>query len=295
MDQLKDQIWKFHGTEASRRMLLATLVLAWTSWGSLIALNAQEIDITGRVRFSSTESTTVYALSYGVGTQYTDTTDSDFEEFIPPFAPPGGYLIAFDRECSISDGDPPCYFRQDFRGVPDSVTGGENNRFSISYRIRIRNATGKGFTLSILNNDWPRGLDSLRIVDATLAAAFNRIFTGPEVTTIDDPETTWLDVTAYYNLNTLSVATDIVQSKALLSTIANPVTGSQIQIPEGAADLGGNLLLVAVDGRVIRSVEVQESLTDAIDVSSLPSGYYYLLYHDKNDILRERRPLLISR
>ncbi len=276
------------------RIASMVIVLTLTGLGSM-TLHAQEIDIVGKIRFSSTESTTIYTLSYGVGTLYTDTTDRDFEEFVPPFSPPGGYLIAFDRPCSISDGDPPCYFRQDLRGVPDSVVGGENNRFSISYRIRVRNATRKGITLSILNSDWPRGLDSLHVVDGTFAAAFDRTFTGPEVTTIDDPETTWLDVTAYYNLNTLSVAEVVSRARALLSTIGNPVTGAEIHLPEGGSDLAGTLLLVGVDGRVIRTIELAESVDRLIDVSSLPSGYYYLLYQDSKGHLREQRSLLIAR
>ena len=265
-------------------------------------VEAQEIDIIGSLRFSSTESTTIYNLSYGIGTLYTDTTDREYEEFIPPFAPPGGYLVAFDRECSISDGDPPCYFRQDFRGVPDSVASGENNRFSISYRIRVRNATGKGLTIAILNSDWPRGLDSLRVVDGTFAAAFDRTFTGPEVTTIEDPETLWLDVTAYYNLNTLSAPSEPLESTKygsaidLLSTIANPVTTQTITLPSGLADPGGIVRLVDVNGRVMRTVDFsqREGGSALLDLQGLPTGAYYLLYVDRNGLLRDRRAFVIA-
>ena len=160
----------------------------------------EEVDIQGTLRFSSDVTPTVYILSFGVGTLYTDTTDREYEDYIPPFAPPGGYLIAFERECTESDGLPPCYFKQDLRGLPDSVREMGLTRFALTYRLRIRNSTNEGLRLAIRNADWPAGLDSLHIVDIQLASAFDQTFTGPTIDTISDPQTTWLDVTAYYNL-----------------------------------------------------------------------------------------------
>ncbi len=278
-------------THARPRLISSFLLLLFCATG--LSAQGEDVDITGTLRFSSTASTTVYILSYGVGSNYTDTTDPGFEEFVPPFSPPGGYLIAFDRECSVTDGDPPCYFKQDFRGVPDSVASGENPQFALSYRIRVRNATRVGFQLAILNGDWPRGLDSLHVVDAQLASAFEKTFTGPEVAEVTDPETLWLNVTAYYNLQTLSVA-EGVGAGSILASVVNPVMGQPLVLSsEDLPAPGGRLLLVDVNGRVLVDREVEGEVV--VETDHLPNGAYHLLYFDRSGMLGEKRSILVIR
>ena len=254
----------------------------------------EEVDIQGTLRFSSDVTPTVYILSFGVGTLYTDTTDREYEDYIPPFAPPGGYLIAFERECTESDGLPPCYFKQDLRGLPDSVREMGLTRFALTYRLRIRNSTNEGLRLAIRNADWPAGLDSLHIVDIQLASAFDQTFTGPTIDTISDPQTTWLDVTAYYNLEVASVEDAEGPSEGLLAQLTNPVVGERLHLGAGIAARGGTLMVVASDGRSVAEHSLEEG-GEVLQLDGLPTGHYHLVWFDRNGILQERRSLLLLR
>lgn len=280
--------------EQGRRLLAALLALFSISMTT--ALSAQETDeeIVGTIRFSSASSTTVYVLSFGVGTQYTDTTDREHEDYIPPFLPPGDYLVAFERECTESDGLPPCYFKQDLRAIPDSVREKGLTQFQVNYRLRLRNSTNQGLQLAIRNPDWPRGLDSLRIVDAQLASAFDRTFTGPAVAQVSDPQTSWMNVTAYYNLAVASVDRDESRQENLLAQLANPVDRGTVTLSSELLQSGGRLVLMSPDGRQVLEHDLG---TDgaALQVDRLPGGLYHLLRFDRDGEMVEGRSMVIVR
>lgn len=279
-------------TRGRIRFILPSLIFLIFS----LPLKGQEeaVDIRATLRFSSDVSQAIYILSFGVGTDYTDTTDREFEEFIPPFSPPGGYLIAFERECQESDGDPPCYFKQDFRGIPDSVRDRGLKQFALTYRLRIRNSTDKGLNLAIRNPDWPAGLDSVRIVDVQLASAFDETFTGPAIDTVSDPQTVWLDVTAYYNLAVSSVIEEMRPSEGLLNQLVNPVVGQSLRLGSEILQRGGRLMLVTPDGRSVVERPLGEG-DGVLQLEGLPNGLYHLIYFDRGGVLRERRSIVLLR
>ena len=281
-------------TRGRIRLLIPSLILLGISLSLPLKGQEEDVDIRATLRFSSDASPTIYLLSFGVGTDYTDTTDREFEEFIPPFAPPGGYLIAFERECQESDGDPPCYFRQDFRGIPDSVKERGLKQFALTYRLRIRNSTNRGLNLAIRNPDWPAGLDSVHIVDIQLASAFDETFTGPVIDTVSDPQTVWLDVTAYYNLAVSSVTEEMRPSEGLLNQLVNPVVGQSLSLGPEIMQRGGRLMLVTADGRSVveRSLEGDQGV---LPLEGLPNGLYHLIYFDRGGVLRERRSIVLLR
>jgi hypothetical protein len=280
-------------TKRPVRFLLPALILF--SFAQQLTGQEENVDIRATLRFSSDVSSTIYILSFGVGSDYTDTTDREFEEFIPPFAPPGGYLIAFERECQESDGDPPCYFKQDFRGIPDSVKERGLKQFTLTYRLRIRNLTNEGLNLAIRNPDWPVGLDSVRIVDIQLASAFDETFTGPRIDTVSDPQTVWLDVTAYYNLAVSSVTEKLRPSEELLHQLVNPVVGHSLSLSPEIRQRGGRLVLVTHDGRSVVEHSLQQGDAGILPLEGLPNGPYHLIHFDRRGVLREGRSIVLLR
>ena len=259
-------------------MIIASLLL-----GGMICetARAQEeiIDIVGRLNFTSERSSSAYHLYYGVGSNYTDTTDKAYEQFIPPFTPPQDYLIVFERECTYSDGDPPCFWNEDLRGVPDSVKEGKQH-FALTYRIRsVSNQTGAGFKLSILNPDWPDGLDSINIVDPIVPTAFNRTITGPITGVVIDQFTSRLTLTAYYTVEPASGVQTEEHEDNHLVIAPNPVLDGRVHV---AGPLRAGDQLVVIDNRgervMWREMTNEQKMVELQD--DLPSGAYFLLHLD---------------
>lgn len=249
---------------------------------SPVSAQDESINITGTIRFYSPSITQPQPLDYGVGTLYTDGTDPSKEGQIPPFPPPGSsYLVYLDRECDPEDGDPPCWWKADLRGVPDSVINGGKKQFKIKYRIGVENNTGKPLVLSILNPDWPAGVDSMHVVDAQLARAFDHTFTGPVEIEIEDILTKYLDVTVYYNLNVSSVQAD--QRSVLresLTVLPNPVLSSSLTV-DGDFHAGDQLELTAVSGEVLLTEQLADSRRSIVlNVEKVASGAYILVQKD---------------
>jgi hypothetical protein len=262
-----------------------------------VVLSAQgsDVDIQGTLRFSSLEHPTLgpNIINYGTGTLYTDSTDRAYEDEIPPFgALPGSFVFAFLRPCS--DDEVICWWNQDLRGIPDSVTEGGVTRFELRYTITISNGTNQGFRVGINNNDWPLGVDSIKIFDRVLPRAYTQVFTGPTIDTIDDPETSILDVTVYYNLRTLSVDRDATVESAL-AIAPNPLRGENLSL-QGRFDGNDRLLLVDALGRTVDEKMVTEETTQiAWHALGIPTGVYYLLHFDEKGLLRGRRQLTVIR
>ena len=237
------------------------------------------IEIIGQIRFFSPAITQPQVLKYGTGTNYTDTTDREVEEFLPPFVPPGNsFLVYLDRDCDANDGDPPCWWKTDLRAVPADVEHGEATRFAIEYTIGIKNNTGGTLFLSILNPDWPDAVDSIHVEDAMLARAFNHTFTGPVQIEMEDPLTSVLDVVVYYNLNTLSVATDAGREPAeQLLLQPNPAKASTITVHSNFK-AGESLLVANLRGEVLMEEFVQEERPSLqVHTGDLPSGTYVVV------------------
>ncbi len=269
---------------------IATLLLV-----STVGLQAQEVDITGTLRFSSERTATHYDLEYGVGSIYTDTTDRDYETFVPPFTPPDGFLMALQRECTVTDGDPPCFFLQDFRGVPDSVSGPEaNDQFALTYKINVNTPTGTGFRMRINNGDWPLGVDSIHLVELHIAPSIDTVLTGPLVFATNQDDISALEFTVYYNLRTLSVhAATSVGVQESLGGLENPVNGG-IQTLDRWIAPGDRLVCVDMAGRIVlQSNAVAGAIT--VDFDRLVSGSYRILLLDSDGTPRESRSLVLRR
>jgi len=271
-------------------VLLMLLIGTMTTWSQ-----EPEIDIRGTLRFSSVEHPTLgpNVINYGAGTLYTDSTDREYEDEIPPFnALPGSFVIAFLRPCS--DVEAICWWNQDLHGIPDSVTEGGLTRFALRYTINISNGTNQGFRIAINNNDWPLGVDSIKIFDRVLPRAYTRVFTGPTIDTIDDPETSILDVTVYYNLRTLSVDRDAVLESSL-AVAPNPLRGENLSL-HGRFAGNDRILIVDALGRTVDEKMIAEETENiAWNALTIPSGVYYLLHFDEKGMLHGRRMLNVVR
>ena len=257
-----------------------------------------EVDIIGTVRFYSPTITEPQALRYGAGTSYVDSTDRDIENFIPPFPPPGNsFLVYLDRACDVNDGDPPCWWENDFRSVPADVLSGEQQQFSIEYRIGIINNTGGTLSLSILNPDWPAGVDSIHMEDVMLARAFDHTFTGPVRIELEDPLTSQLKVIVYYNLSTSSVGTenDVAGQLEPMTLQPNPINSGVTTIH---ADFKQNesLLVTNVRGQVLAEEVIAEQ-TEAVELetSNLASGMYIVIRVDAMGKIQAREILQVVR
>lgn len=259
------------------------LALAFTCSISILApttvQSQDKIDIIGKLRFFSPAITQPQVLQYGTGTDYTDTTDREVEEFLPPFVPPGNsFLVYLDRACDANDGDPPCWWDTDLRAVPADVQSGEVKQFAIEYTVGVKNNTGGTLFLSILNPDWPDEVDSIHVEDAMLARAFNHTFTGPVQIEMTDPLTSQLKVIVYYNLNTLSVAADAgVESTEQLLLQPNPAHASTITV-NSHFKVGESLSVANMRGQVLMETFVQEETASVqINTEALPSGMYVVV------------------
>ncbi len=262
--------------------LYSVLLVALVIGGIAAPLMAQEgdVDITGTLRFRSPGVTQVQTLFFGVGDKYTDSTDREYEEFIPPFPPPGGFLVVLDRACSSGDGDPPCYWKQDYRGLPDSIAEIETPQFSIDYDIQIvNNSTGKGLILTMLAPDWPQNVDSIHFVDVQLPRAFEHTLTGPAVIEITDEFTTYIKMTVYYNLevSTVEEATDAGIAESALQVAPNPANGNEIAV-RSIFQAGDRVAVADMLGRVIVETEAAKGEREIrIGTAALPSGNYMVM------------------
>lgn len=276
------------------------LAVALFFCSSAVAVIAQEtdVDIVGTIRFYSTRVTQVQSLSYGVGSKYTDSTDPDYEEMIPPFPPPGGYLIVLDRACSSIDGDPPCYWKQDFRGVPDSIQELESPEFSIEYDVLIvNNSTGAGVTLSILAPDWPPNVDSIHFVDVQLPKAFNHTFTGPGEAEVTDEFTKYIKMTVYYNLNVSSIKAESVGESPLLSlgVRPNPVEGNEVVV-NSAFQAGDRVVVADMLGcSVAQHTFTQNAGEVRMGTAELSAGSYMIVHLNRKGEVLGRNLLQINR
>lgn len=279
---------------AVRRLtLLGAVILLIAPFGS--TAQTGELDITGAFRFSNPRTTTTYTLTYGVGSNYTDTTDKEYETFVPPFPPPDGFLMVFDRECAPSDGDPPCFFLEDLRGVPDSVANPEGtDRFSIVHRIRVLTPTGSGFSLRINNGDWPLGVDSIRLTEEHIAPSIDTLLTGPLVLSTSQSDIRALRVVVYYNLRTLSVEPDLL----LASDRFDPFDRIENPVLSGSIDLGAvigpgdDVMLIDMTGRVVRRTSGERATPIAVD--DLPVGPYHLVRYNRQTGERSERTVIVQ-
>lgn len=254
------------------RYVCAAVLLAGLFLAAPVARGQDKIKIIGEIGFFSPSITKSQTLAYGTGTDYTDSTDRDVEDFIPPFVPPGNsFLVYLDRECDANDGDPPCWWGKDYRAVPEDVVNGSETRFSIEYSIGIKNNTGGTLHLAILNYQWPAGVDSIHVEDAMLARAFNHTFTGPVQIELEDPLTTQLKVIVYYNLNTLSVESESqgVASEAALAIQPNPGRGGVVTV-SSVFRTGESVLVTDLLGRVV----FEKSLDVGTASIELPAGEF---------------------
>lgn len=280
--------------------LYRILCIALVIGGITAPLTAQEndVDIIGTLRFRSPGVTQVQTLSFGVGDKYTDSTDREYEEFIPPFPPPGGFLIVLDRACSSGDGDPPCYWKQDYRGIPDSIAEIETPRFSIDYDILIvNNSTGAGLILTMLAPDWPQHVDSIHLVDVQLPRAFEHTLTGPAVVEITDEFTKYIKMTVYYNFEVSAVeaAQDVRGVEKALLVTPNPANGNEVVV-RSAFQSGDRVAVADMLGRVITEVEVEKGENDIrIGTADLPPGNYMILRLNARGEVRGREHLRIVR
>lgn len=263
-------------------MRLYGMILGVLCFCAATSMVGQEtaVDIIGNVRFNSPRVTQVQTLSYGVGTKYTDSTDQDYEELIPPFPPPGGFLIILDRACDVSDGDPPCYWKQDFRGLPDSVADLESPEFSIEYNlVLVNNATGANMMLTILAPDWPANVDSIHFVDVQLPRAFNHTLTGPAQLEITDEFTKYIKMTVYYNL-TVSSVESVSRGEEVVSGLnlrPNPVNDEDVLL-RSAFNTGDRVLISDMLGRVVAERGVREAVEELqIGTGELPEGMYMVV------------------
>lgn len=260
-------------------------------------LSAQELyESIGKIRFTSEIQSGDPAVNifYGFGTSYTDTTDQAEVEI--PFLPPQNYYAWLNRVCDGPFAGDPCIWQEDFRGVPDSVASGDKTRFTLTFNVGLRNNTGGPLRLTILNPDWPEGVDSIHLVDPVVPTAFNKTFTRPATALIEDRFTTKLTLTVYYNLATLSVHSieaDKVGTNHLL-VAPNPVLSGGISVT-GQMDAGDHLLIVNSRGEVISRIEVPQS-EEKIEVGSdIPSGGYFLLHLNREGAVMGRQTFQVIR
>ena len=274
-------------------VLLAGLILSAPT-----AHSQDKIEIVGEIGFFSPNITKPQILSYGAGTEYTDTTDRDVEDYIPPFVPPGNsFLVYLDRECDANDGDPPCWWSKDYRAVPDEVVNGGETRFSIEYSIGIKNNTGSTLHLAILNFQWPAGVDSIHVEDAMLARAFDHTFTGPVQIEIEDPLTSQLKVVVYYNLNTLSVNAEsvAVEAEGTLTVQPNPGQGTSVMV-RSAFKAGETILVTDMLGRTVIENAIHENASSLeLPTSELFPGNYMVVRLDSRGRIVTRKTLQIIR
>lgn len=259
-----------------KSILLAGLLCVVSAMSVEIAWGQEPLEIIGTLRFSSPVASPAQALQYGVGAHYTDTTDRDDEDFIPPFpALPGTFVVYLDRACDSKDGDPPCWWQADFRSIPDSAKG-ESSQFWIEYRIGISNNTERTLSLSIFPLDWPSGVDSIYVEDVILPRAFQHTLTGPVEVEIEDIQTTQLRLRVYYNLNTLSVDQELVESVSpiLLEVLPNPSVYDQV-ILRSAFRQGDRILVTDMLGRVVNEIDVPEAAEEIrIGTAGMAAGNY---------------------
>ncbi len=280
------------GLQCYKGLLLAVLMVS----GGSTLLSQENFESIGKISFTPVNQSGALPANvwYGFGTQYTDTTDEGEVEI--PFLPPQSYYAWLKRPCDGPFAGDPCIWQEDFRGVPDSVLEGEQTRFSLEFTIGLRNNTGGALRLSILNPDWPPGVDSIHLVDPVVPTAFNKTFTGPAVALIEDQFTTRLTMTVYYNLRTLSVQNqeqgETEESQLLLTP--NPVQQGPIII-SGEMNAGDRLLVVNSRGETVLEHKLEEFATGTELGEDLSAGPYFLLHLDSEGVLRGRQSFLVIR
>ena len=241
-------------------------------------MSQQFPDVMGTLRFALPDGTHSSKVAYGIGENYTDTTDVGELE-IPPFLPPDAqYYSVINRPCDGEFAGDPCWWAQDYRAYPDSVTSGEVSRFSVEYEILIFNSSGGPGRMSILNPDWPSGVDSIHLVDAQLPSAFNVVVTGPSITPIEDPFTSRIIVKVYYNLSTLSVETETGPKESLgtLSLAPNPYSSGQLRLNR-KYESGDLVNIYDSKGELVtRANPIEVGAGSSINVDHLLTGFYYL-------------------
>lgn len=260
-------------------------------------LSAQEqYESIGKIRFTSEIQSGDPAVNifYGFGTPYTDTTDQAEVEI--PFLPPQNYYAWLNRVCDGPFAGDPCIWQEDFRGVPDSVASGDKTEFTLTFNIGLRNNTGGSLRLTILNPDWPAGVDSINLVDPIVPTAFNKTFTRPATALIEDRFTTKLTLTVYYNLATLSVHSAEADESGTnhLLVAPNPILNGGIHVT-GNIDAGDHLLIVNSRGEVISRFEASQSEERIEFGSEIPSGGYFLLHLNRQGVVVGRQTFQVIR
>jgi hypothetical protein len=255
--------------------------------------SAQDVHIVDSVFFRSEYSGDQgLFLAFGVGSEYTDSTDPgtrDREVFGPP---PSGFFGLFLRQCEYPFGGE-CYYGADFRAVPPDVAIGEEEQFMLLYKVSIQKGVGRKIII-----DFPRefavGIDSINMRDLLTGTIYNHTFTsGVSEDTVQNDGINQLEIRVYYNLgNTEPSAvsmTDGSGSRALL--MPNPVRGGTRIVYAGELPVGARLVLYDRLGRrVTEGVMVSHGTGGTFTAPDVPFGLYLCtiitdageeLYHQK--------------
>jgi hypothetical protein len=229
-------------------------------------------------------------LTYGFGSDYSDTVDfNKGEQILPPFFPPEGFFAFFGIKDKTGSED---FGTKDVRGVPDSVRNGTADNFSLQWTIRLKRGTGQDISISL---QFPllHGVDSVNFQSTQAGANFNYTFTDRGQVLIPNSLITALKMTAYYNYpRVLSVPnTPREQGPAALRFYPNPARSGRDVMLAGTTPAGSRVEVIDVYGSVVERQGLGEARSNAaITLPRLPAGAYMLrVVGASNDVISQGR------
>lgn len=248
----------------------AVLLLAF------VAARAQgTVEVRDDVVFSTNDVTEKQQkLSFGFGTDFTDTTDFDKGEMIlPPFFPPDGFFVYFGVKDKFGSED---FATIDIRGVPDSVKAGRQF-FSQNYLIRIQRYRGQDVSITF---PFPmrRGVDSAVFESTQPGANFRGVFTDRGTIKIPNSLITTLKMTVFYNYDrAAAVPLADAAGASGMRLMPNPArTGMTVVSGEGIpAD--ARLIVTNVRGQIVHDKAARRAGPGgAIDLHGFAPGLYFV-------------------
>lgn len=248
----------------------AVLLLAF------VAARAQgTVEVRDDVVFSTNDVTEKQQkLSFGFGTDYTDTTDFNKGEMIlPPFFPPDGFFVYFGVKDKFGSED---FATIDIRGVPDSVKAGRQF-FSQNYLLRIQRHRGQDVSITF---PFPmrRGVDSVVFESTQPGANFRGVFTDRGTIKIPNSLITTLKMTAFYNYDrAAAVPLAHAAGTSGMRLVPNPARiGMMVTAGEGIP-ANAHLMVTDVRGQIVRDeVARHVGAGVAVDLRGFAPGLYFV-------------------
>ncbi|MBS1910765.1 MAG: hypothetical protein JST22_02145 [Bacteroidetes bacterium] len=258
------------------------------------AIAQPKVQVIDGIQFKTdVEADGTQSLTFGFGSDYTDSTDFDKgEQILPPFFPPDGFYTYFGIKDATGGED---FGTKDIRGVPDSVKSDTVNYFSQQYIIHIQRYAGQN--VSIVYPFPPlRGIDSLVFESTQAGADFHTTFTDRGSVLIPNPNIRTLRMTVYYNYNrAAAVPVTRADAPAQLAIAPNPLrSGSELHLA-GAFPAGSRVMVHDQFGSLVSQSDLAEG-SDGVRVSmaGLPSGAYNVrVLGQGNEVIGQGRVLLV--